>query len=163
MSCARQNVVHLSDLLTSVGDVFRSLVEQADEFAIILLEEDGSIAFWNSGAVTIFGHPYQDVVGKNFSLLFLPEDVELGIPEKELRLAREQGRADDTRWHVGQDGALAFIDGMTLPIRNQKGDIVGFSKFGRDVTERYLSEKRIAAQLALMNLLDPDVPFETIA
>ncbi|HEX7707499.1 MAG TPA: PAS domain S-box protein, partial [Thermoanaerobaculia bacterium] len=95
--------------------------------------------------------------------LFLPEDVTLGIPEKELRVAREQGRADDTRWHVGQDGALAFIDGMTLPIRNQDGDIVGFSKFGRDVTERYLSEKRIAAQLALMNLLDPDVPFETIA
>jgi PAS domain S-box-containing protein len=155
--------VHRSDLLTTVDDVFRTLVEQADEFSIILLDGDGHIAFWNSGAAAIFGYPYQDVVGKHFRLLFVPEDVELEIPEKELRIASGQGRADDTRWHMRQDGDLVFIDGITHPIRNQNGDIVGFSKFGRDVTERYLSEKRVAAQLALMNLLDPEVPFETIA
>ncbi|HEV7764742.1 MAG TPA: PAS domain S-box protein [Thermoanaerobaculia bacterium] len=144
-------------------NVFRKIVEDATDFSIFLLDEAGRIAMWNAGAVAIFGYTPEEVIGRAFDFLFTPADREIGQPAKELNTARTEGRADDTRWHVGKDGRWRFMDGVTMPYRGEDGSVIGFTKIGRDITDRQRTERRLAAQLALTNLLHEEQPFEQSA
>src|SRR5215210_1087857 len=151
--CSRPAGVNgVNEVLAASRDVFRKMIVEATSFSILLLDENGDIVLWNSGAEAIFGYRAEDVIGRNFDLLFLEVDRQSGAPAKELAKARAEGRADDTRWHVGKAGRLRFMDGMTMPVHDDDGRLVGFSKFGRDVTERHQTERRLAAQLSLTNL-----------
>lgn len=128
-----------------MADIFRTIVEEARDFSILLLDAEGRIELWNRGAEAIFGYAADQVRGRHFELLFLESDRALGIPAAELETARRTGRADDTRWHLHQSGRAVFIDGVTTPILDQAGRVTGFSKFGRDVTGRVETERRLAA------------------
>jgi PAS domain S-box-containing protein len=153
----------MKELVAPPENVFRRLVEEAMEFAILLLDEHGHIVMWNAGAEAIFGYTAEEVIGHSFDLLFLAVDRENDQPAKELATARSAGRADDTRWHIGKDGRRRFMDGVTMPFRGDDARIIGYSKIGRDITDRQRTERRLAAQLALTNLLTDDAPFEQTA
>ncbi|HEX8171329.1 MAG TPA: PAS domain S-box protein [Thermoanaerobaculia bacterium] len=153
----------MKELLASSGGVFRKIVEEATDFAIILLDGSGSIELWNAGAERIFGWPPAEIIGKDFSILFTEQDRKTGAPEKELGLALKDGRAMDTRWHLRKDGRAIFADGVTMPLRAENGRLIGFSKFARDITDRQRTEERLAAQLALSNLLHSEQPFSATA
>lgn len=140
------------------GGVFRQIIEEARDLAIFMLDDRGVIELWNVGAERTFGWTAAEIVGRHFEVLFTPEDRVLGAPAAELDRARTTGRADDTRWHFCKDGRRVFVDGVTTKLRDG-----GFSKFSRDVTDRYLTEKRLAAQLALTNLLNQEQPLEITA
>jgi PAS domain S-box-containing protein len=144
-------------------DIFRRIVEDARDFSIILLDAEGHIELWNSGAEAIFGYSAEQVRGKHFGLIFTVDDRQRGVPEAELERARAEGRADDTRWHLHKSGRAVFMDGVTMPLRDSAGQITGFSKFGRDITDRQRTERRLAAQLALTSLLGAEQDFgETV-
>jgi two-component system, chemotaxis family, CheB/CheR fusion protein len=83
-----------------MADLFRRIVEEAHAFAIILLDGEGRIELWNEGARRTFGYDADEVKGQPFDLIFVPDDRALGIPAKELQRARDEGRAEDTRWHL---------------------------------------------------------------
>ncbi|HYI13381.1 MAG TPA: PAS domain S-box protein [Thermoanaerobaculia bacterium] len=153
----------MNEVLAASRDVFRKIIAEATSFSILLLDEDGTIVLWNSGAEAIFGYREEEVLGHHFELLFLDVDRESNVPAKELATARAEGRADDTRWHVGKGGRLRFMDGMTMPVYDDDGRLVGFSKFARDITERHQTERRLAAQLSLTNLLSREQPFQDTA
>jgi PAS domain S-box-containing protein len=153
----------MNELVAPPENVFRKIVEEATDFSILLLDEEGRIAMWNAGAEAIFGYTAEEVVGRSFELLFTGPDRERGMPAKELHAARTTGRADDTRWHVGKDGRWCFMDGVTMPFLGEDGRLLGYSKFGRDITERQRTERRLAAQLALTNLLNEERPFSATA
>src|SRR5215213_7549551 len=121
------------------GGVFRLIVEQARDLAIFVLDERGLIELWNIGAERTFGWTSDEILGRSFEILFLPDDRRLGIPGKELERARRTGRSDNTRWHIRKDGRMVFVDGVNT--RLAEG---GFSKFARDITDRYRSEQRLA-------------------
>src|SRR5688500_12876509 len=121
------------------GGMFRQIVEEARDLAIFVLDERGVIELWNIGAERTFGWAAAEIVRRGFEILFTAEDRRLGIPEKELGRARDSGRADDTRWHVREDGRHVFVDGVTTKLREG-----GFSKFARDITDRYRAEQRLA-------------------
>jgi PAS domain S-box-containing protein len=140
------------------GGVFRQIVDQARDLAIFVLDERGVVELWNIGAERTFGWKAEEIVGRNFDVLFVPEDRKLGIPQVELENARRTGRGDDTRWHLRKDGSRIFVDGV-----NTKLEGGGFSKFARDITDRYLTEQRLSAQLALTNLLSRDESFSATA
>lgn len=144
-------------------ELFRLVVEEAKEFAIFLVDRESRITTWNRGAERIFGWTEKQVLGQHFRMLFTPADQELGLPEKELLLAGETGRAADTRWHVRADGTMFFADGVTTALRAEDRSLIGFSKIARDITERIRTEQRLAAQLALTNLLTTSQPFEQTA
>ncbi len=144
-------------------DVFRRIVEEARDFSIILLDASGHIELWNAGAEAIFGYGAEEARGQDFAMLFVPEDVALGMPAAELEKARLEGRADDTRWHLHKSGRRIFMDGVTMSLRNADGEVTGYSKFARDITERQSTERRLAAQLALTNLLREERAFEETA
>ena len=147
----------------SLESVYRLIVEEAIDYAIFLLDAEGRIETWNRGAERIFGHSASEVIGRSFSFIFLEQDRELGIPEKELRIAAETGRADDTRWHLRKDGNAFFADGVTTAVRDESGRVTGFAKIARDVTDRFRTEQRLAAQLALTTLLNQDQPAAVVA
>ncbi|HEY0160816.1 MAG TPA: PAS domain S-box protein [Thermoanaerobaculia bacterium] len=150
-------------LVAASGDVFRKIVANASDFCIILLDEGGHVEMWNAGATATFGYTAEEVLGRHFSFIFTDGDKALEVPRKELSTARKEGRAEDTRWHVGKGGRLLFMDGVTMAVRDDDGQLIGFSKFGRDVTDRHRSERRIATQIALTNLLSEDQPYEITA
>ncbi|HEX9984836.1 MAG TPA: PAS domain S-box protein [Thermoanaerobaculia bacterium] len=150
-------------LLETAESVFRVIIEEARDFAVILVDQNGRIELCNRGAEDIFGFAAGELVGREFAILFTEEDRAAGIPERELALARETGRAEDARWHQRGDGRRFFADGVTSAVRGGDGRLIGFSKITRDLTARYLTEQRLAAQLALTNLLNEEQPFATTA
>jgi PAS domain S-box-containing protein len=153
----------MRDLLPAPADVFRRLAEEATDFAIVLLDPDGRVVMWNAGAEHTFGFTADEVFGRPFDFLFVPPDLEIGKPQQELDTARTKGRAEDTRWHITKSGARVFMDGITTPFYDESGALAGFSKIARDVTERHQTERRLAAQLSLTNLLSEGRAFEETA
>ncbi|XYJ11826.1 CheR family methyltransferase [Telluria sp. B2] len=117
----------------------RMVAESANDYAIITMDEEGRATSWNKGAEQLFGYTEQEMLGQVFDRLFLPEDREAGVPLDELRRAREDGRAEDERWHLRKDGSRFFCSGVTTPLRN--GDMHGYAKIARDVTARERQEQ----------------------
>ena len=150
----------LPNLTLPAEDVFRVILREVKDFAMFLLDARGKIETWNVGAERIFGYSAEEAVGRHFSILFTADDRSHGAPERELETAVVAGRAEDTRWHARKDGSLIFADGVTTAIREEGGTVTGFAKIARDITERYRAEQRLAAQLALTDLLRKDAPVE---
>jgi PAS domain S-box-containing protein len=149
--------------LPAADDLFRLVVEEATDFAIFLLDPDGQIVSWNEGAERMFGWSETEVLQRYFGLLFQPSDREARMPERELEMAAATGRATDTRWHIRRDGHPFFADGVTTALRGDAGELLGFSKIARDITDRIAAERRLGAQLALTNILSEDSPVEETA
>jgi two-component system CheB/CheR fusion protein len=122
----------------------RMVAESASDYAIITQDVDGRVTSWNKGAEQLFGYTEPEMLGQPLERLFVPEDVASGVPADELRRAREDGRAEDERWHVRKDGSRFFCSGVTTPLRN--GDFYGYAKIARDETarERQESERQQA-------------------
>ena len=112
----------------------RMVAESAKDYAIVTLDEEGRVTSWNRGAETLFGYSAAEMQGEDLERLFVPEDIAAGVPEDELRRAREDGRAEDERWHVRKDGSRFFCSGVTTPLHN--GDFYGYAKIARDETAR---------------------------
>ena len=124
---------------------YRLLVESVTDYAIFAVEADGRIANWNVGAQRIFGYREEEIVGEDFSIIFTPEDARRGVPERELTQAVAEGRAEDERWHVRRDGSRFWASGIVAPIRDEAGNLRGFTKVARDLTERKRSEEALKA------------------
>jgi two-component system CheB/CheR fusion protein len=112
----------------------RMVADSASDYAIITQDEEGRVTSWNKGAERLFGYTEQEIMGQPLDRLFTPEDQARGESANELRRAREDGRAEDERWHVRKDGSRFFCSGVTTPLRN--GGFYGYAKIARDVTAR---------------------------
>jgi PAS domain S-box-containing protein len=129
-------------------NLFRTLVESIDEYAIFMLEPDGRVASWNAGAERIKGYTEDEIIGQHFSRFYTDEDVEHGKPEASLRVAAERGKFEDEGWRVRKDGTLFWASVVLTPIR-EDGELVGFAKVTRDLTERRRAdEARRALEVA---------------
>jgi len=116
----------------------RMVAESANDFAIVTQDEAGRTTSWNKGAEKLFGYTEQEMLGQGLDRLFTPEDVARGAPADELRRAREDGRAEDERWHMRKDGSRFFCSGVTTPLRGEdgRGQLYGYAKIARDETAR---------------------------
>ena len=120
----------------------RLIMESVPDFAIFTLDTAGIIRTWNVGARQIFGLAEPDAVGQSGAIIFTPEDRTAGAPEKEMREAREHGRAIDERWHVRKDGSRLYVSGVMAPLVRD-GALVGYTKVARDLTERQAMEQEL--------------------
>jgi two-component system CheB/CheR fusion protein len=111
----------------------RLIAESTRDFAIMTFDVNGRIETWNLGAEKIFGFAESDAIGMPVSAIFVPEDRESGVVERELATARNEGRAEDDRWHLRRDGQRIFCSGITSPL-TREGELVGYSKIARDLT-----------------------------
>ncbi|WP_158055401.1 PAS domain-containing protein [Halorussus halophilus] len=122
---------------------FRSLVAEVEEYAIFLLDADGTVVTWNSGAKQIKGYDAADIVGEHVSTFYTEEDRTAGVPERNLARARETGRTQDEGWRVREDGTTFWASVSITARRTDDGSLEGFTKVTRDMTERREYEQQL--------------------
>src|SRR5829696_300035 len=133
----------LEEALQQSEQRFERLVEAAKDYAIFMTDADGCVSTWNEGAQRLFGYGEGEIVGQDGNILFTPEDRESGAPERELQKARKEGRAEDERWHMRNDGSRFWASGFVRPAFDERDNLIGFSKVARDLTERKRAEETL--------------------
>ena len=152
----REHVEQVSSLKES-DERFRVLVESIRDYAVFMLDRDGRVATWNTGAALIKGYQREEIVGKPIELFYTREDRENGRPARLLAQAANEGRIEDEGWRVRKDGTRFWADVVITALRNDAGALIGFAKVTRDLTQRQqaeeerrrLDEERIRAEEAL--------------
>ena len=129
---------------------FRLMVEGVHDYAIFMLDTDGIVVTWNSGAERMKGYSSEEILGQHFSRFYPAEDLEAGKPAKELRTAIERDRVEDEGWRVRKDGSLFWASVVITALRDPAGVLQGFAKVTRDFTERRRFEERLAYQSLLL-------------
>ena len=114
---------------------FRLLVEGVVDYAIYMLDPNGIITNWNAGAKRIKGYEKDEVVGRHFQMFYPEEDRAAGMPARSLDIAREQGKFEAEGWRVRKDGTK-FLASVVLDALYEGGELIGFAKITRDITER---------------------------
>jgi PAS domain S-box-containing protein len=122
---------------------FRSLVEGVKDYAIFMVDPEGRVASWNEGARRIKGYEAEEVLGRHFSLFYPEEEVERGHPEEELRIAAAEGRYEEEGLRVRKDGSMFWASVLITALEDEEGNLRGFSKVTRDVTERRRAEEKL--------------------
>lgn len=120
---------------------YQLLIESVQEYAIIMLDRAGCIVTWNVGAQRLFGYPGTEALGQHGALIFTEEDRAAGAPEAEILTALQEGKAEDERWHLRQDGSRFWGSGILTRLTAPDGSIRGFAKILRDNTERRAAEE----------------------
>jgi PAS domain S-box-containing protein len=123
-------------------DQFRLLVQQVNDYAILLLDPDGRVATWNDGARKIKGYSADEILGRSFETFYPPEAVASGFPRYELEVAARDGRFEDEGWRVRKDGSRFWANVVITAIRDATGSLVGYAKVTRDLTARREAEER---------------------
>jgi PAS domain S-box-containing protein len=124
-----ENALRLSE------ERFRLLVEGVQDYAIYFMDPQGVVASWNAGARRIKGYTAKEIIGQNFSRFYTPEDLKRGLPAKVLQTAREEGHYEGEGWRVRKDGSRFWSNVVVTALRDDAGNIIGFSKITRDMTE----------------------------
>src|SRR5829696_7697184 len=130
------------EILRESEERFRLLVEGVKEYAIFMLDVEGRVTTWNPGARRIKGYEPEEIIGEHFSLFYTIEDVERGHPEEVLGLAAADGRYEEEGIRVRKDGSTFWADVVITALSDEAGELRGFAKVTRDITERKLAEER---------------------
>jgi PAS domain S-box-containing protein len=123
------------------AEEFKILVDGIRDYAIFKLDRNGLVTTWNSGAERLKGYREDEIVGKHFSTFYLPEDVAARKMEHALEVAAREGRFEDEGWRIRKDGSRFWANGVITSLRTPDGDLIGFAKVTRDLTERRRAEE----------------------
>ncbi len=115
---------------------FRLLVEGVADYAIFMLDPEGIVTSWNTGAQMITGYTRNEIIGKHFSRFYSAEDINAGKPWEELAVARREGHADSEGWRIKKDGSRFWSRVAVTALRDSDGTLRGFAKVTQDLTER---------------------------
>jgi PAS domain S-box-containing protein len=140
---------HAEEKLRWTEESFRLMVESVSDYAIVMLDPEGRVVSWNTGAERIKGYLAEEIVGRHFSTFYPADAVEEGKPQKDLDLAAASGRFADEGWRVRKDGSLFWANSVFTAIRDQAGNLRGFAKLTRDLTERNKVEKAMSNAKAI--------------
>ncbi len=134
---------HWGQRIDVASERFELLVQAVTDYAIYMIDPDGTVASWNAGAERLKGYTEEEILGQHFSQFFTPEDRAARKPWTALKTAAETGRWEDEGWRVRKDGtrfwALAVLDA----VHDRHGELIGFAKITRDMTERRLAHLRL--------------------
>jgi PAS domain S-box-containing protein len=120
---------------------FKLLVNSVRDYAIFMLDPDGNVVSWNSGAQVITGYKPNEIIGKHFSVFYTKTATETGWPAEELRHASIHGRTEDEGWRIRKDGSMYWANVIITALHDEKGHLRGFAKVTRDMSERQRLEQ----------------------
>jgi len=135
-------------LLREADERFITFVQQVQDYAIFSTDAQGNFTTWNEGVRRILGYERDEFIGMNIVSLFTPEDIQAGVPAREMTQAAEHGSASDDRWLKRKNGSRFFASGMTTGVRDGEGGLVGFTKIFCDLTEQQRFAREREALLA---------------
>ncbi len=125
---------------------FRLLVGGVKDYAIFMLDPSGRVATWNEGAERIKGYRPNEIIGRSFSAFYLPEEIADGKPERELEIAKREGKYEEEGWRIRRDGTTLWASVLITALRDEAGVLIGFAKVTRDLTERRVAEQQALDQ-----------------
>src|SRR5580700_4982651 len=140
---------------------YRLLVESVEDYAILVLDPKGYVMTWNIGAERAEGYAAAEILGKHFSIFYPREDVARGECDRELDVATRAGRFENEGWRVRKDGSRFWVNVVITAMRGESGDLVGFAKVTRDLTERLRNEERLRRLAAEKAALEAKASVET--
>ncbi len=135
---------HTEEELRRSEERFRLLVEGVSDYAIYMLDPEGFVTNWNSGAQRIKGYAPGEIIGRHFSMFYTEEDKAAGLPELSLETARRLGRFEREGIRVRKDGSRFWANVVIDAIHDDSGRLIGFAKITRDITERKQAEQALA-------------------
>ena len=142
----RERTRQLTEALTRLGESerrFRLFVEAVTDYAIYMLDTDGVITNWNAGAEHITGYRATEIIGQNFAVFYTPKDREDGLPQHALMTATGEGRFEVEGWRIRKDGSRFWANAMIDAVHDDSGDLIGFAKITRDMTERRAVDEQL--------------------
>ena len=128
---------------------FRSTISQVKDYAIFTTDARGIITTWNEGCRKVLGYDEAEFIGMEAKCLFVPEGLSAGVAEQELKLATMEGAVSDDRWMMRKDGRRFWCSGITTGVRDESGNVTGFTKVMRDLTEQQQVEQALRQSEAL--------------
>jgi PAS domain S-box-containing protein len=123
---------------------FRLLVQSVIDYAIFMLDPDGRVTNWNSGAQRMKGYRAEEIVGAHFSTFYTEEDRRAGVPALALGKARSEGKFEIEGWRVRKDGSRFWASVVIDAIHDEQGQLIGFAKITRDITEQREAQRKLA-------------------
>ncbi len=135
----------------------RSIVESVRDYAIYLLDPEGSVMTWNPGAERLKQYSADEILGMSFSHFFTQEDIDRGRPAEILRLAAQRGRFEEEGWRVRKDGSRFWAHATLTAIRDGAGTLTGFAKVTQDMTESKQAQESVIAELSSLLLSNVDI------
>ena len=133
---------------------YLKMIEEVQDYAIILMDKDGNIQNWNRGAEKIKGYSDKEILGQNFKIFYLPEDRNAGLPQRLITEAATTGRAAHEGWRMRKNGTVFWGNVIITALHDEGKNVIGFTKVTRDLTERKLAEdqkERDAKSIAQQN------------
>lgn len=125
------------------AEFYSQIIDSLQDYSIFTLDKEFIINSWSSGSATIFGYTQEEAIGEPFDIIFTEEDKKNGVPKTEVDAALKEGRAVDNRWHICKDGSTFYAYGLVFPLTGLDGELLGYVKILRDLTERRKSEEAI--------------------
>lgn len=122
---------------------YHKMVDEVEDYAIILLDKEGNVQNWNRGAQKIKGYREEEILGRHFSTFYLPEDRENDLPQMLLQQATKNGKAIHEGWKMRKDGSIFWGSMVLTALHDAQNNIIGFSKVTRELTEKKLAEDRM--------------------
>jgi PAS domain S-box-containing protein len=124
-------------------DAFRVLLDSTIDYAIFMLDPHGRVASWNTGAERIKQYTADEIIGRHFSTFYPPDAIARGWPQTELEVAGREGRFEDEGWRLRKDGSRFWANVIITALRGADGELRGFAKVTRDISERRAHQERI--------------------
>ncbi|MBW4452960.1 MAG: PAS domain S-box protein [Nostoc indistinguendum CM1-VF10] len=131
-----ESLRQIQDSLRQSEERYRLLIEGVTNYAIFMLNPNGNFTSWNIGAERILGYQEAEIIGQPFERIFSPEAIERGQPQQVLTKAVTEGFSKENRWHLRKDGKFFWAHCVITPLRDENGNLRGFSKIMQDITER---------------------------
>ncbi len=122
---------------------YRMLVESITDYAIYMLDRDGHVTNWNAGAQRFKGYTPAEIIGEHFSRFYTEEDRAAGLPQRVLNIAAREGSFEGEGWRVRKDGSRFWAHVVVDPIHDPSGELIGYAKVTRDLTERMEAQREI--------------------
>lgn len=143
MKNKKENPSLLKNKYIPTAEFYSQIIDSLQDYSIFTLDKEFNINSWSSGSTKIFGYETEEVIGEPFDIIFTEEDLKNGVPKKEIKTALKEGRATDNRWHIAKDNSLFYAYGIVFPLIGKEGEMLGYVKILRDLTERKQSEDAI--------------------